>query len=122
MKLRFDQHSIRIRVRKSDIEKLVQEGFIQETVQFPQGALVYRLNISRAEINISSSISNNTIVVNLPAGQAGAWINSDTVGLYATLATEMEGVTLDVLIEKDFPCRHNNPEDNADTFGELSNS
>lgn len=121
MKLRFDHQSIRLRVRKSDIEKLSQEGFIMEFVQFPQGILTYRLEINPVDRLVSAVIDAETITVSIPADQATAWINSETVGIYATLPTTHEGLTLNVLIEKDFPCRHNSSDDNADTFEELSN-
>lgn len=122
MKLRFDHQSIRLRVRKSDIEKLSLDGFIQETVQFPQGLLVYRLEMNQDKHAVEALILSDTIVVSIPSEQAVDWIQSESVGIYATLATSAVGVEMKVLIEKDFPCRHNSSEDNADTFEELSNS
>ena len=119
MKLRFDHQSIRLRLRKSDVEKLTQERFIAETVQFPTGSLVYRLELSDAAETILAMIRENTITVSLPAQQAMAWAETETVGIYATFAIDQEN-SLDLIIEKDFPCKHDSKEENADTFEELS--
>jgi hypothetical protein len=119
MKLRFDHQSIRLRLRKSDVEKLTQERFIVETVQFPTGSLVYRLELSDAAETILAMIRENTITVSLPAQQAMAWAETETVGIYATFAIDQEN-SLDLIIEKDFPCKHDSKEENADTFEELS--
>lgn len=122
MKLRFDHQSIRLRVRKSDVEKLSREGFIQETVYFPGSRLVYRLETDAHIGEIMASMDGTALVVRIPAQQAEAWITSETVGVYATLYTGVSEHPLNVMVEKDFPCRHNSAADNADTFVELSES
>ena len=119
MKLRFDHQSIRLRLRKSDVEKLTQERFIVETVQFPTGSLVYRLELSDAAETILAMIRENTITVSLPAQQAMAWAETEIVGIYSTFAIDQEN-SLDLIIEKDFPCKHDSEEVIADTFEELS--
>ena len=119
MKLRFDHQSIRLRLRKSDVEKLTQERFIVETVQFPTGSLVYRLELSDAAETILAMIRENTITVSLPAQQAMAWAETEIVGIYATFAIDQE-ISLNLIIEKDFPCKHDSEEGIADTFEELS--
>jgi len=119
MKLRFDHQSIRLRLRKSDVEKLTQERFIVETVQFPTGSLVYRLELSDAAETILAMIRENTITVSLPAQRAMAWAETEIVGIYSTFAIDQEN-SLDLIIEKDFPCKHDSEEVIADTFEELS--
>ncbi len=120
MKLRFDHHSLRLRVRKSDVEKLSTDGFVEERVQFPQGTLVYRLEIGAEAQPISAVMEVDTIRVSIPADQASEWINSEIVGIYGSLPTDVDKKMLEILIEKDFPCKHGPTADNADTFEELS--
>ena len=120
MKLRFDHQSIRLRVRKSDLEQLSKAGLVEETVHFPHGSLVYRLQVSEAAEAVSANIQANTITVSLPTHQAHVWINSEEVGVYTSLALSGEAPLLQILVEKDFPCKHGTKEDNADAFGELS--
>jgi hypothetical protein len=122
MKLRFDSQSIRLRVRKSDVEKLTQEHFVEEVVHFPTASLVFRLEISPTNADIACEFYDGNIVVRLPALQASEWILSENVGIYGSLPTAQKDVVLAVLVEKDFPCRHNSAADNADTYEELSKS
>lgn len=122
MKLRLDSQSIRIRVRKSDIETLAAIGFIEETVHFSQGRLVYKLELSAQSQEVGVTIKDESILVLIPKNQATSWINSETVGIYTTLSTGYEKKILKILIEKDFPCKHGSTADNADTFDELSKS
>lgn len=117
MKLRFDHQSLRLRVRRSDLEKLKNNQIVEETIQFPQGALCYRLAIDPMAKAVSARFSAQEIVVELPEQQALAWINSDEVGIYEQLPAGTE--TLKIILEKDFPCRHVDTDDLADTFTEL---
>jgi hypothetical protein len=120
MKLRFDHQSLRLRVRKSDVEKLSQDGFVEETVQFPLGRLVYRLEIGDNVQPLSASMEAHLICVRIPADEASEWINTENVGIYGSLHTDVEKKMLEILIEKDFPCKHGSTADNADSFEELS--
>ena len=122
MKLRFDHQSLRLRVRKSDLAKLSQTGFIEETVQFPMGILVYRLETNSAIEAISAEIVQGAIRVQIPASEAAQWINSENVGIYASLTIPSSKKMLEFLLEKDFPCKHGSTADNADSFDELSNA
>jgi len=120
MKLRFDHQSLRLRVKKSDIERLSKDGFIEENVHFPQGILVYRLETTLHTDALSAEINAHNITVLIPADKAAEWINSENVGIYGSLPTTVEKKMLEILIEKDFPCKHGSTADNADSFEELS--
>ena len=122
MKLRFDHQSIRLRVRKSDVETLSRTGFIEETILFPQGKLSYRLEIDATTQAVSTEMLQDTITVKIPKNQALSWINTEEVGIYATIPSFVPKILLEILIEKDFPCKHGSTADNADSFEELSKS
>lgn len=113
MKLRCTENSLRLRVRKSDVEQLQNEGFIQESVTFGVDQIMrYQLLISDVK-ELSATFENGLILVQIPEIEAAQWINSGQVGL------ERKG-TLHILIEKDFPCRHTSTEDKEDTYYELA--
>lgn len=119
MKLRCTADSIRLRVRKSDLEMLQNQGSISTPIHFAPGIkLEYVLQLGQTpEPQASYTPAQITLV--LPQDQALQWINSDSVGIehqqeYAP------GQYLHLLIEKDFPCRHTEETDMQDTFYELA--
>lgn len=117
MKLRFEKNSVRYRIKKSELQQLKEEGFVKDTIAFPGAVLSYKLCIADVA-NVSPSITNNVITIDIPMAIAHQWINADEVGIYASVATA-ENKTLDIIIEKDFPCKDRPDEDKSDTFTEL---
>ncbi len=117
MKLRFEKNSIRFRVRKSDLELLNHQGFVQETVQFPGAIFVFGLKVS-GEGEPSAEFIANSITANIPVGMATEWINTDEVGIYHI--QHIGDQILEITIEKDFPCKDRPEEDRSDIFVELA--
>ncbi len=112
MKLRCAKNSVRLRIRKSDIDQLRAEGFVQESVYFNENQiLTYTLKITHIS-NIRGVFENGHILIEIPQQQAYQWMDSEQVGLESRQP-------LHILIEKDFPCKHTSTEDQADTFYEL---
>ncbi|MDZ7880998.1 MAG: hypothetical protein U5L45_25255 [Saprospiraceae bacterium] len=115
MKLRLENNSLRLRVRKSDLQKLQQDGSVIETLSFPNAAIFqYALTTNAVDAAIVATFSDNKIVVNVPLSMATDWVNSDEVGLETRLESG-----LSILVEKDFPCKDRPWEDTKDTFFEL---
>lgn len=119
MKLRFEKNSLRYRLRKSEVEQLTHNGFITETVAFPSATFTFELHVSDDVIDPTAGFNNNSVIVNIPVGIATKWINTEEVGIYHLLHVN-ENETLDILIEKDFPCKDRPEEDRSDTFTELA--
>ena len=120
MKLRCTSNSIRIRLRKSEIQQLDQENRVVESVSFPIGErLIFSLSIGSDTLQIQASFNQNTIEIILPQEEANQWISTNQVGIeyYLPLADENQ---LHILIEKDFPCIDRANEDKSDTFWELA--
>lgn len=114
MKIRCTQNSIRLRLRKSDVALLEEDGKVVEYLAFPAGnRLEFVLEIE-ARSEIALTFEGPILSVHLPKGTAESWINSDQVGI------EKQIGALHLLIEKDFPCIHRPHENKADTFQELS--
>lgn len=122
MKLRCIHNSIRLRIRKSEIEQLSQGIAIREEVGFPgeTPSLVFSLEMSSHLLKVSASFKNNLIQIVLPKDQAHHWINTDEVSIEEHLPLN-DTEELHLLIEKDFPCTDRDSEDKSDFFGELAN-
>lgn len=115
MKLRIEKNSIRIRVKKSDLEKLKKHGLIRESVAFLKGFhFHYELKIDEKIKTIEASFSSATITVSIPLSMANSWIDTEQVGVENTSENG-----LFILIEKDFPCKTRLDEDKNDFFQEL---
>lgn len=118
MKLRFDSNSLRLRLRKSDIEQLRQAGEVCDSIVFCEGnELEYALKIENVPF-INAEYQPGKITVHMPNELAQSWMNSDEVTLQHDQPL-YNGFHLEVLIEKDFPCQHKATENIEDTFYEL---
>lgn len=122
MKLRCTTNSLRLRVKKSDLETLQKEGTISESLVFAnQIQLRFSLKIDEKQTQVTAFFENNEISVHLPGSEANDWINSNQVGIQTTQPSTKNEEPLDILIEKDFPCDDRANEDKSDTFWELAN-
>lgn len=121
MKMRCVHNSIRLRLRKSEIDQLGQGATIAEEVGFPgeTPSLSFALKMADEATSIQVVFSDHKIQVILPKPQATSWINSDQVGIETFLPLQ-HSQQLHVLIEKDFPCKDRENEDKTDFFGDLA--
>ena len=117
MKVRFTDNSVRMRVRKSDLEQLRAEGQTRTRVQL-QPALSFVLTIGDPPAP-TAHMEGSTLTVTLPHNAARQWIDSEQVGIEHEQQLA-DGSRIHLLIEKDFPCAHRPQEDKADTFEGLS--
>lgn len=118
MKLRCTDNSIRLRLRKSDLQQLAQNGSVAGSIQFPNSIkFVFELTIGETS-NPTARMDATTLQVILPKTQAETWINTNQVGIeyFENHSTDQQ---LHLLIEKDFPCKDRDDEDKTDTFQEL---
>ena len=120
MKLRCTENSIRIRIRKSEIEQLIKTKRVEEVVRFGnQVALTFALTIDASTQSVAASLVQNNLQISLPETIAQQWINSNQVGIEVNNKISEEN-NLHILIEKDFPCLDRENEDKSDTFWELA--
>jgi hypothetical protein len=116
MKLRIHANSLRLRLSRSDVERLQQTSICTESLRFGSGSqLDYALEVSSAIRVAEASYSHNCIRVLLPLDIAEAWAASSEVSLSITPSN---GDAPSVLIEKDFQCLHHDQENStrSDTF------
>jgi len=106
-----------MRVRKSDLKQLKAEGQTRTQIQL-QPALSFVLTIGDTPAP-NAQMQGSTLTVTLPRTTAQQWMDSEQVGI-THQAVQPDGNTIDLLIEKDFPCAHRPQEDKTDTFEGLS--
>jgi hypothetical protein len=104
MKLRINHNSLRLRLSRTDVERLMQTGVVEESTLLG-GAIpfAYRLLIDRHSREIRTGRYAHGIQVRLPEDVAFHWSSSDRTGISA-VETHPGGRETTVIIEKDFSC------------------
>lgn len=104
MKLRIHHNSLRLRLSRTDIERLMQTGVVEESTLLG-GAIpfAFRLLVDSYARKIRTGRYAHGIQVRLPEDIALTWSSSDQVGISA-VETHPGGRETTVLIEKDFSC------------------
>ena len=118
MKLRIRSDSLRLRLKRSEVDRLAAGTSIVEETHFPGAVLTYRLDVSENS-GISATFDNGTLLISLPKSKVLDWASTDEVSLF-----EEQNIpgsdSLSLLIEKDFKClepgHHRECEDDEDTF------
>lgn len=118
MKLRIRGDTIRLRLKRSEVDRIAAASSIVEKTHFPDSVLTCRLDVSEKK-DISAGFDNGTLVVSLPKSKVLNWAGTDEVSLHTTQEVSGAGL-LSLLIEKDFSClepgHHRDCEDDEDTF------
>jgi hypothetical protein len=119
MKLRIRGNSIRLRLLRSEVERLAAAGVIRDEVRFGTSsdqALRYSIAASDGVEEVTVQFSDNQILVLLPESVAMNWSSGDDVGIESAIDVG-NNCTLAVLIEKDLECvdRPDDP-DRADAY------
>lgn len=116
MKLRLRGNSLRLRLTKADVARLVREGRVQETVEFPGRALAYVLERSSETEGVAALFDGAVVRVLASTSVLDAWTNTDLVGFEQEMPTT-NGATLRLLVEKDWQCLTERAgEDEADAY------
>jgi hypothetical protein len=96
MKLRINDRSVRLRLLRSEVERLGATGEVRAAIRFPNGtSLQYRLAASEVTAP-DVRFTGDTLDVLVPTGEAAAWTGGTQVGIYGSAGG------LDVIVEKDF--------------------
>jgi hypothetical protein len=124
MKIRICGNSIRLRLKRAEVDQIAAGNGILEETHFPDSVLTYRLDVSGERV-ISASFEAGSLVVCLPEAEVSDWAGSDKVSLFAEQDLPGSG-SLSLLIEKDFKClepgHHRDCADDEDTFPHPSAS
>ena len=122
MKIRCEQDSIRLRLRKSELGQLRNEHKLSTTLHIPGGkSLTWELVLNDKSGDIHAELDNHAIRVLLPLKDALHWMDTETVGMEAFVPNGTAH-QLHILVEKDFPCKDRPEEDKLDFFTELAST
>ncbi len=118
MKLRIRGDTLRLRLKRGEVDQLAAGTSIVEETHFPGSVLTIRLDVSDNDA-VSANFDNDCLLVSLPKSSVLEWAGTDAVSLVAEQKLSDSGA-LSVLIEKDFSClepgHHRDCEDDEDTF------
>jgi hypothetical protein len=117
MKLRIKGNSIRLRLTKSDVEKLCIDSFIEESTYFGDTIFKYSLQSENDLEELSAKFEDNALSVYIPSTFTKDWNTNDVVGLGSP-----SGNVLSILVEKDFKCLDETTEDQSDNFENPHNA
>ena len=118
MKLRIKGNSMRLRISRSEVARLLRGNCLEETIHFAPEACARLTYVLQPETSVKTpavQYTENRVVVQLPADQVNAWGGTDQVGIAEDISLGDAG-SLALLIEKDFACLDRSDEDNQDTF------
>lgn len=117
MKLRIRDNSIRLRLTRTEVDTLRDEGMVKARTAFPGGReLRYEVESSPASVKPGASLSGTTLTVRLPESVVRAWANSEQVSINGEVQ-HSDGEVLTILVEKDFAClAPREGEDESDMF------
>ncbi len=118
MKLRIRGNTLRLRLKRGEVNQLAAGIGIVEETHFPGSVLTFRLDVSDKDA-FSANFDEGSLAVNLPKSSVLEWAGTDEVSIVAE--QELPGTgNLSVLIEKDFSClepgHHRDCDDDKDTF------
>ena len=118
MKLRIRENTIRLRLKRAEVDQLASGRSIVEQTRFPDSVLTYRLDVSD-DAGFSASFQDGNLAISLPQSEVTQWAQNDQVSIVAEQDLGNSDA-LSLLIEKDFKClapgHHRPGEDDADTY------
>lgn len=115
MKIRIQGNSIRIRLSKSEVDKLSTVGYIEEKTSFGKNAFGYCLQKKTGTSELTASYNDDKITMFVPETLLAEWPENNVVGFDANMPIG-ENESLYLLLEKDFKCLDNVTEDQSDNF------
>lgn len=114
MKIRIKGNSVRMRITRSELDKIGTDGEITEKTEFGHAALTYILKVADID-ELYATFDHNTITMLVPRSFARQWVDTDRVGFEHNMDLG-NGKKLFLLIEKDFKCLDETHEDQTDNF------
>jgi len=104
LKLRVRDNSIRLRLTRSEVELVRNDGLGRGRVPLAgRNNFDYVLESSPATVKPEAHISNNVLTVRIPEAEIISWLESDEVSISASQILD-GGDQLNILVEKDFAC------------------
>ncbi len=118
MKLRIKGNSLRLRVSRTEVARLLSGDCLEDTIHFaPQAnaTFTYALQLEPSVSRPAVQYAENKVTIRIPADWANTWGSTDQIGIAEVISLGDMG-TLALLIEKDFACLNRSEEENQDAF------
>ena len=115
MKLRIKANSLRIRLTRSEVEKLANTGYLEEQTIFANNKFIYALQSVDDANELSATLASNKITMFVPKKLINGWPENNVVGFNAKMPLA-ENESLFLLLEKDFVCLDETTEDQSDNY------
>jgi hypothetical protein len=116
MKIRIKGNFIRYRLTQSEVKTLAETGYLEEETNFRAGQKFgYALAAQEGISGLQASFENGKITMFIPVGFAKNWFDEERVG-FENEVEVVPGVSLKLLLEKDFVCLDASEEDQSDNF------
>ncbi len=116
MKIRIRGNTIRYRLSKSEVDAFATTGRLEETTEFLQNQLQYKIARITGGDELTADFANGCITLFVPEQKLKEWANTSMVGLQTHMPLP-NGKYLSILLEKDFKCIDVGPmEDQSDFF------
>ena len=115
MKLRIKGNSIRLRLSKSEVEKLSEEGIVKEQTNFANVSFTYSIKKETNGNDIKVDFKKNELSILISEHLIKEWPENDIISFDNRLA-DGSFPKLYVLVEKDFKCIDNPTEDQGDNY------
>ena len=109
MKLRIRDNTLRIRLTKSEVNALSENGRLMSKTEFVGQDFVYGIE-AREQSELTVTYENGTIWVGMPSSFIQEWVNTDRVTF------EGKDQRIELLLEKDFVCLDRPEEDQSDNY------
>jgi hypothetical protein len=116
MKLRIQDNSVRLRLTRTEVERLDEQGEVTAFAAFPGGQTL-RYAVKRGESgSVGARFEAHAIVITIPPAEVHDWATSDRVSIQDSEPLA-GGDSLAILVEKDFAClKPREGEDESDMF------
>lgn len=118
MKIRIKGNFIRYRLTQSEVQKLATGEILSECTQFgpdEKHTFEYTLQAKAGIEGLLASFDGWKITLFIPLQAAQTWYAEDRVG-FENEQVVAPGVSLKLLLEKDFACLDDTHEDQADKY------
>jgi len=119
MKLRIKGNTLRLRLLRSEVDRLSHSGVVSDEIRFgveTDQALKYTIAASDGVDVATAQFNDNQILILVPDTDALDWTTTDRVGIEATQDVG-DSAVLSIVIEKDFECTSRpDDHDRADAF------
>jgi hypothetical protein len=116
MKLRIQDNSVRLRLTRTEVDRLDEQGEVAAVAAFP-GNQALRYVVKRGGSGtVGARLDAHTLVVTIPPAEVHEWATGDRVSIDGSEPLS-GGASLTILVEKDFAClAPREGEDESDMF------